>query len=155
MAETKSPKKGSHVLDKPLPCETSERQPPAQGGYREGYKRCVSRILLFTVGEGVVKPEVLEIWEESDEIQDLSTRAGGRLEGKEPKRWRKVPKALLNDWHKAGYLEVVYSEFLEIRKCRKMTQCTPSEVFGSEFVCIGVIQADPESFDEWKQAELV
>jgi len=29
--------------------------------------------------------EVLEVWEESDEIQDLSARAIGLFEGKEPK----------------------------------------------------------------------
>jgi len=68
----------------------------------------------------------------SDEIQYLSARADGRFEGKEPKRWREVPKALSNNWHEAGYLEEVYSEFLEILERREVMQCTPAELFGSE-----------------------
>ena len=155
MTETKSPKKDSHILHKFLPCETSKCQPPAQRGYGEGQKGCVSCTLLFILGEGIVNLEVLQIWEESNEIQDLPTRAGGRFKSEEPKRWREVSKALLNGWHEVGYSEEVYSEFLEIRKCREMTQCSPTELFGSKLDSTGVIQADPELFNERKKAEIV
>ena len=126
-----------------------------QEGYRGGQKGCVSCTLLFILGEGIVYPEVSEVWEVSNEIQDLSTRASGFFEGKELKCWGEVPKALLDDWHKAGYLEEIYSEFLEICQCREVTQRTPAKVFGSELGSIYIIQADLESFKEWKQTKLV
>ena len=79
-----------------------------------------------------MKLEILEVWEETDEVQDLSARPAWLPEGKESKCWREVTKALLDVRHKAGYLEVVYPEFLEVRECGKVTQCTSVEVVGSK-----------------------
>ena len=97
----------------------------------------------------------MKVREESDEIQDLSARALGFVEGKESERWREVSEALLNVWHKAVYLEIVYSEFLEIRECGEVRQGAPVELFGSELIQTGNPQTDPELLDEWKQTELV
>jgi hypothetical protein len=102
-----------------------------------------------------VELEVLEVWEESDEIQDLSARALGFFESKESKCWREVSETPLNIREKTRYLEVVYSKFLEVRECRKVSQGTPAELFGSELVIIAIPQADPQSFDERKQTKLV
>jgi hypothetical protein len=63
--------------------------------------------------DGVVELEVLEVREESNEVQDLSTRALRFFEGKESKCRREVSEVPLDAWHKAGYLEIVYSKLLE------------------------------------------
>jgi len=81
MTKTKSPKKHNHVLHEGFPRETRERQPPSQWGYGEGYERCVSLTLLLVLRVLVNNLEVLEIWEEADEIQDLSTRPAWLFEG--------------------------------------------------------------------------
>jgi len=153
--EMKSTKKENHVLHKVLPRETRQCQSSLQWRYGEGYERCVSCTLPFIPGEGVVKLEVLEVREEADEIQDLSTGAGWLSEGEESKRWREVPKALLDGWHETWYLEVVYSKFLEVCKCGKVTQRGSDEPIRSEPGMITTLQADPEPFDERKQAKLV
>jgi hypothetical protein len=61
-----------------------------------------------------------------------------------------VPKALLNVWHKAGYLEAIYSKFLEVRECGKVTQGATAKRFGSKFFDIMIIQVDMKSLDEWE-----
>jgi len=99
MTETKSGKKDNHVLHKLLPCETRECQSPIEGGYGEGYERGVGCTILCILGKGVVKLEVLEVWEESDEVQDLSASADRLFEGEESKCWREEPEALSNSWH--------------------------------------------------------
>ena len=85
MTKAKSAKKGDHVLHEVLPLEIRERQPPSQWGYGEGDKRWVSYALLFICGGEVKEPEVVEIWEEANEIQDLSAGAVGTFESKESK----------------------------------------------------------------------
>ena len=97
--------------------------------------------------------EVLEVRKETDEIQDLSGRALGLLEGKEPELRREMAKASSNVWHEPGYLEIIYSEFLEVCERGKATQCMPAEPSGGEFIVFP--QADPKSLDEWKQTKLV
>ena len=124
-----------------------------QWGYGEGNEVCVCRALLFIHGDGVVELEVLEVREESNEIQDLSARALRFLEGKESKCWREVSEALLDVRHKASYLEMVYSKFLEVRERGKVRQGAPFELFGNELA--KVVIADSESFDERKQTKLV
>jgi len=56
---------------------------------REGSKCCISCALLFVHGDVVVvvKLEVLEVWKEPSEIQDLSAGATGSFEGEELKCW--------------------------------------------------------------------
>jgi len=88
-------------------------------GCGEGDKRCVSCVLLFNRGVVAVKPEMLEIREVSDEVQDLSTRTAGLSEGKESQGWREVSEAPLNAWHETGHLEIVYPKFLGVRECGK------------------------------------
>ena len=102
-----------------------------------------------------MEPEVLEIREEPDEVQYLSARALRLFEGKESECWREVSEALLNIWHKAGYLEIVYSEFLEACECGEVRQGAPVELFRSELVKTGTLQTDPELFDEWEQTKPV
>jgi len=87
VTEAKSTKKADHVLHKTLPRETCECQPSLQRWYGDGDERCISCALLFVLGDGVVELEILEVREETDEIQDLSTRAPGLFEGKKSKRW--------------------------------------------------------------------
>ena len=99
--------------------------------------------------------EVLEVREESNEVQDLSARALGFFEGKESECWREVSEAPSNVWHKAGYLEVVNSKFLEVRECGKVRQSAPAEPFRGELVKMTTTHTDPELFDEWKQTKLV
>ena len=94
--------------------------------------------------------EVLEVREEPDEVQDLSTRALRLFEGKESKCRREVSEAPLDAWHKAEYLETVYSKLLEVRERRKVRQGTPVKLFGSELADTVIPQADSESFDERK-----
>jgi len=139
IAKTKSAKEGNHVLHKILPRETREDQPPSQWGCREGEERWVSCTLPFILGERIMKLEVLEVWKEADEIQDLLTRATWLPEGEESKRWREVTEAPLDVWRKAGYLEIVYSELLEVRECGKVTQRTSVELVGSEHGAIGTL----------------
>ena len=155
MAKTKSPKQGHHVPHKVLPLEICQRQPSSQWGYGGGNERRIGCVLLLVDGEGEVELEVLEVREESDEVQYLSGRAIWFFEGKEFERRREVPEALFNDWHKSGHFEVVYPKFLQIRKCGKVVQGTLAEPLGSEPSRIRNPHADPESFDEWKQTKLV
>ena len=123
---------GDHVPHKDFLREKHERQPSPQRGCGEWNERCVSCALLFILEMAVVELEVLEVREETDEIQDLSARALGLFEGKEPERWREMPKAPSNVWHESVYFEIVYSEILEVRECGKVTQRMPVEPFGSE-----------------------
>ena len=91
------------------------------------------------------------MWEEPDEIQDLSGRAAGFFEGKESKRWCEVSEAPLNLWHKSGYLQIVDSKILEIRKCGKVAHSTPAEPSGSELDTVAIPhRADPEPSDKRK-----
>ena len=65
-----------------------------------------------------------------------------------------------NVWNKDRYLEIVYTQFLEVRKRGEATQGIPAiEPFGGELdpgtVCGVMIQADLESFNKWKQTKLV
>ena len=115
ITKAKSAKEGNYVLHKILSREMREDQPPSQWWYGEGDERRISCTLLYTLGVGIVKLEILEVWEEADEIQDLSARASRLPKGEEPKCWRQVAETLLDVWHKAGYLEIVYSEFLKVR----------------------------------------
>ena len=68
-----------------------------------------------------------------------------------------MSETLLNDWHEAGYLEIIYPKLLEVRERGKVTQVASAKLSGSE-LGTGITQialADPESFDEWKQTEVV
>ena len=83
MTKAEPPKKGDHDLHKFLPHETGDRQPPSQRRYGRGNERCISRALSFIPGEKAVEFEVLEVWEDTNEIHDLSVRAVGVFESKE------------------------------------------------------------------------
>ena len=102
-----------------------------------------------------MKFKVLEVWEETNEEQDLSARAPGFFEGKESEGWREVSEALLNFRHEAGDLEIVYSKFLEVFEGEKVAEGALTEPFWSELGVSTRLQADPEPFDEGKQTELV
>ena len=97
--------------------------------------------------------EVLEVWEQTDEIQDLSGRALGLFRGEEPERWRETAEEPFNFRYEFGYLEIIYSEFLEAREGGKATHGTHAEPSGGEFIVIP--QADPKSLDKRKQTEIV
>ena len=67
-----------------------------------------------------------------------------------------MPEALLDVRHEAGYLEIIYSKFSEVRECRKVPEGVLVKPFGGELgIMIKGVQADPEQFDERKQTELV
>ena len=74
----------------------------------------------------------MEIWKESNEIQDLLGRAIGFSESKELKSWCEVSKEPLNVWHEVGHLEIIYSKLPEVRECRKVTQGAFVKHFWSE-----------------------
>jgi len=99
--KSESPKIGDHIPYEALPCKARERQSSPQWGDGERDERCVGRTPLSICGETIVELEVLEVREESDEIQDLSARACGLSEGEESKGWREVSEALLNVWHES------------------------------------------------------
>jgi hypothetical protein len=99
-------------------------------GYGERNEHCVSCYLPTNYGEGTVELEVLEVREKSNEIQDLLARALGLSEDKESKRWREVSEIPLDVWHKTGYLEIVNSEFLEVRECGKIIEYANRVVWG-------------------------
>ena len=107
--------------------------------------------MLFLPVEIVAELGVLEVWEEPDEIQDLSARTPGFPEGKESKRRSEVPEALLNILHETGYLEVIYSKFLEVHECGKVTQ----GVTVKREVTRARGAANTKPLDEWKQAKIV
>ena len=95
----------------------------------------------------------MEIREESDEIQDLPWSAFRIHEREGSKGWCQVPKPLLNVRHEAGYLQIVYSELLEVCECGKVMQIVSVKSITSKLSAM--IQADPESLDEWKQPKVV
>ena len=101
----------------------------------------------------MVDPEVLETREESDEIQDLPGSAFGFHESEESNGWRQVPKPLLDVRHEAGYLQVVYSELLEVCERGKVVQIVSVKSITSKLSA--TTQADPESLDERKQPKAV
>ena len=85
--KAKSPKEGDHFLHK-VPCRKGyERQPSLQGWGGEGDECCIYCDLQPTPGEVVLKFEILEVWEETNEIYDLPRRAIGFFEGKKPESW--------------------------------------------------------------------
>ena len=86
MTKTKSSEMCDHALHKVLPREARECQSALQWGYGERNERCVGHALPFTCGKDAVEFEVLEVWEETDEVQDLSVRTVGLFKGKEAKR---------------------------------------------------------------------
>ena len=152
VTETESPKEGNHVLHEFLLCETNQRQSTTQRGYGEGNEVRASRALLFLVWEVVADPEVLEVWEEPDEIQDLAGRASRTSESEESKGRCEVSKVSLNVRHEVGYYQLVYPKLLEVRKRGKVTQGPSVKFIGSE----GIMEcAVTELLDERKQAEAV
>ena len=101
VTKPKSPKRDDHVLHEILLCDAYEPQPPSQWGYGEGDESRVGCVLWFIHRPIVLKLEVLEVLEESSEIQDLSTSSIWVFKGKESQVWRQVAEAPPNDWHKA------------------------------------------------------
>jgi hypothetical protein len=148
VTKVKSTKNSDHVLHEFLPRETRECQPSSQRGDGEGNKFCVSSALSCIFWGGIANFEVLEIWEESDEIQDLPAGTPGLSESKESKSWREVSEALLNVRHEAGYLKIIYPKLLEVRECGEVTQRALAKAFTSKLASGG--QADAESLDERK-----
>ena len=145
-----SSEKSYHILHKFLPRETREHQPPLQRGYGEGHEACTSRAPLLLYGGRVAEFEVLEILEESNEVQDLAAGARGEPEGKESKGRCEASEAPLDVRHEARHLEIIYPKYLEIRECGKVTQGATGKPVRSELdVGIGP-QADAEAPNEWK-----
>ena len=154
MTKAKSSKKGDHGLYKHLPRETNQCQPSSQWGDGERDERHVTHARPFVLGE-VMKFEVLEVRKKANEIQDLLIRASGFFESKKLKCRREVSKALLNDRHKPGHIETVYSELLEVRKRGEVTHRAPVEPRETERFNLQVVQTNLESFDEREQTKLV
>ena len=127
-----------------------ECQPTFQWGDREGDQvRVIRRTLPFLRVEIVDKPEVLEIWKEPDEVQDLPGSAYGVGEEEGLNSQRKVPEVLLDVWHKSGYVEIVYSERPDVPQRGKVTQGTSVKPVGGERGT-GRLQVDTKFFDERK-----
>ena len=111
--------------------------------------------ILFLHRESVAELEVLKIWEEPDEIQDLPARPSRFPESKELEGRQEVPKTLLDIWHEAWYIEVVYPKLLDVRKCRKVAQGAPAKLFRIEVVGGIMARADTKPLNEWKKTKLV
>ena len=153
MTKAKSSKKGDHIFHQVLHREAYEYQPPTQRGCGEGNEGRIIRSLSLNPWEAVMKLEILEIREESNEVQDLSGGAVWLLEGKESESWGEVSEALANAGHKFRYLKVIYPEFLEVCESGKVTQGASTETFGGER--IDACQADSKPFDERKQTKFM
>ena len=129
---------------------------PLQRGHGERNEFRVCRAVFSFFGgiapEIVAELEVLEVWEESNEIQDLTARSLGFMENKESKRRPKVSEALLNVSDKSGKLQVIYSEFLEVRERGKVMD--GAAVDGERGIDVRV-QTHARSLDEWKQTKIV
>jgi len=152
VTKMESPKESNLVLHWFLHCETRQRQPPTQRGYGERNEVHISRAIPSLERGILAELEVLEIREESDEIQDLPRGASWFPESEESKSRREVSKVPLDVRHEAGYLEVVYSEVPEVFECGKVTQGEHVKTFGGE----GMKEcADTESLDEREQTEVV
>ena len=155
MAETKAAEKGNHVFHQFHPGKTREYQPSSQRGCRKRNEIRIGCALLFLLGGGVTDLEVLEIWEEPDEIDDLPARTFGPLESKELESRREISKVPLDIWYEAGYLEMIYSKLLEICECGKVTQGGSSEPRRSEHDGVVRSHADTQSLDEWGKTKTV
>ena len=133
-----------------------ERQLPTQRGHGEGNELRVCRAVLFFLGgiapEIVTELEVLEVWEEPDEIQNMPARSLGFMESEESERWSQASEALPNIFDESGYVEVIYSEFLEVRERGKVTE---GAAVDSEPGVDVRAQTHTQSFDERKQAKIV
>ena len=57
-----------------------------------------------------------------------------------------MSEAPVNVGNEAGYLKVIYPEFLEVGERREVMHGTSAELFGAKFVIM--FQADPESLDK-------
>ena len=152
--ESKSSENRDHVLHDPVPREHRERQPSLQRGRAEENERCVSYVLLFILEDSVVKLEALEMRKESNEIDDLLRRTSRPSESKELKGGREVSKAPSKIWHKFVYLEVIYPKFSEVLERVKVAHVVSAQSFGSERG-IATPHANPKSFDEWAEVQLV
>lgn len=124
---------GNHVLHKFLHFEICERQLPTQRRFEEGNEIQIGCV-HFLYGVEVAKFEVFKILEGPNKIQDLTARAFGFCESKESKSRCEVPKALLDDWYEAGYIESIYLKLLEILECGEVTKLGSLEPFGRETV---------------------
>ena len=105
-----------------------------------------------------MKLEILEVREESNEVQDLSARAPGISEGEELKGRREASEAPSNPRHETGHLEIIYSKFPEVRECGKAVEGAPAEPSGSEprpYLTQISSLTNPEAFYERKQAKSV
>ena len=111
--------------------------------------------IQFLHRESVAELEVLKIWEEPDEIQDLSARPSGFPESKELEGRHEVPKTLSDVLHEAWYIEVVYSKLLDVRKRRKVMQGASAKLFRIEVVGGIMARADTKPLNEWKQTKFV
>ena len=67
-----------------------------QWGYRGGNKFCIGCALLFLLVVPIEKFEILEVWKEPNEVQDLPTRTFRLLESEETKCWCEVSEASLD-----------------------------------------------------------
>ena len=106
-----------HISDEILPSKRVQRQTPSQWRRGEGK----GRVLLFLCANRRVKLEVLKIWKESDEIQNLSAGADGCCESEKSKPRCEVPEVPVKIWHKCGHLKIIYPELLEVRESGEIT----------------------------------
>jgi len=147
-----SAKKRNNVFHEPHPREVCECQSPTQRGYGGGNKFRIGYALLLLYGGLIQELEVLEVWEEPDEVQDLPARPFGLLESEKTKGRCEMSETSLNVWHKIGYPEMIYPKFLEVCEGGKVSQ---GVVVESELVFGIKVEANAESLDERKQTELV
>ena len=124
MAKTKSTKKSNHLFHKFPARNISERQSPVQPRYGEGNEFWLICALLLLCRRAIVEFEVLEVWEEPDEVEDLPARTSGVLESEGTKCLREAPEGLLDVCQNVGYLEVIHHKFLEVHERGKVTQGT-------------------------------
>ena len=109
-----SSKEVDHDLQKVHPGEIHDLQPSPQGrGEERNECRVVCRFLL-EFGLVVEEVEVLQVLKQPNEVYDLPTGSLGFGQGKISDGRQEVSKVQMNLWHEAGYIQVLYLEFLDI-----------------------------------------
>ena len=102
---------------------------------------------MFRHEAEVGEAEILEFRKKSNKIEDLTVSATRFYETKVLKSRCKVSEILSDAWHKAGYLEFVYSKHPEVRECGEITEGGFVEPLGIE---LKLSPAYTQPIDKWK-----
>ena len=110
--------------------------------------------ILILIDKAKIKElEVLKILEEPNKVQDLPTGGSDPTESEGFNRWCETFKALLDIWHKTGYLQSLYLELPEVCERREVTEVTHTEPLESE--SFEALVQDTQPPDKREQTKVV